>query len=62
MGVIDEIRGDADLCAHVAELCKSRVEESVLFPERLFIVASVSFLDLVSHVGICDFWNRRAVE
>lgn len=52
--VVDEVTGNGNLRARVAELGKRGVEEAVLFPEWLVGIASMGFSSLVLHVCVGD--------
>lgn len=56
--VVDEVAGNGDLCADVAELRRHTPEEGVLFPERLVGVVGSGcdgLFALVGHIGVGDF-------
>lgn len=62
--VLDELRGDADLSADVAEL-GCRAEEELVLPAHGFVdVAGQAgaLLRLQRHVGVGHFWDRREKE
>jgi hypothetical protein len=51
---------DAYLCASIAELGESSVEQTVLLPEWFDIGVCVSLSGLECHVCVGDLWYRRA--
>lgn len=63
--VVDEVAGDGDLGADVAELRQHAPEERILPAQRLVDVAG-ALIDglggLVGHVGVGDFGDRREEE
>lgn len=60
--VVDEVRGDGDLRARVAELREGGVEEPVLLPERLVVGVGVRLGRLEGHVGVGDLGDDGQEE
>jgi len=63
--VVDEVAGDGNLCADVAELGRHTPEQGVLLPKRLIDVVGAVFdglFRLIGHVGIRHFRDGREEE